>query len=134
MCRCLSGLVLCAALFAAACAPMISPREAPTRLKNTIADSIFAFAADERCAELRVNETAIEVAVEDVLVEMINAGYSGAQFDAMLVGLDTDDDWFIPYAISFERKHDIELDDEAAFCRALQAERSARSSLGLMLQ
>ena len=127
------GVGVLSALVMSGCAPMISPNDTPIALRNVFADSVFAFEAEATCSGFSVNEEAVDERFEDVLVEMIEAGYSSAQFEAMLVGLDVETDWFFPYLIAFERKHDIDAENDAQFCNVMARERRERSSIGRLL-
>lgn len=121
-------------IFIAACSPMIQPQDTPRVLRDAVADGYFAFDAGEICDGLATNEAAYEDRLEDILVQMIEAGYSSDQFVAMLDGLDFYDDWAFPYLVAFERKHEIDVDDDAAYCRALTAEKESESSIGKLLE
>ncbi|WP_108815856.1 hypothetical protein [Loktanella sp. Alg231-35] len=127
------GPAILALVVAAGCAPAIAPRDTPATLKDLSANTALAFEADFICEDLTVDEEMVERQTEDALVEMINAGYSMAQIDAMFVGLERDFGWLIPYSVGFERKHNIDIDDDAEFCRAMSVEQSSNSALGLML-
>ncbi|MDX8349545.1 hypothetical protein SLH49_16295 [Cognatiyoonia sp. IB215446] len=129
----IAGIGVLSALVISACAPMISPNDTPIALRNVSADAIFAFDAEATCSGFSANEEAVEERFEDVLAEMIEVGYSSAQFDAMLVGLEVETDWFIPYLIALERKHDIDASDDAQFCNVMAQERRERSSIGRLL-
>jgi len=127
------GFGLLSAMTIAGCAPMIAPNDTPIALRNTFADAVFAFEAEATCSGFSANEEAMDERFEDVLVEMIEVGYSTAQFDAMMNGLDAEADWFFPYLIAFERKHDIDASDDAQFCNVMARERRERSSIGRLL-
>ena len=129
----IAGIALLSALMITACAPRIAPFDTPIALRNAFSDAIFAFDAEATCSGFSANEDAIDERFEDVLAEMIEVGYSSAQFEAMMRGLDTEDDWFIPYLVAFERKHDIDASDDAQFCNVMARERRERSSIGRLL-
>ena len=121
------------ALFVAGCAPTLPPSQAPVALRDAYAESIFVVDAAERCSGFVVDDAAMDDRFEDILAEMIDAGFSSAQFEAFMAGLFFEDDWFIPYAVRFERENDLELVNDAAFCRQMDRERRNRTSIGRML-
>lgn len=132
--RILSGLILGCALLMVACSPIIPPQETPRVLKDAVSDGYFAYDAGELCSGLEVDEEAYEDRLEDILAQMIEAGYSSDQFVAMLEGLDLYEDWAFPYLIAFERKHEIDVRDTAVYCRALASERTDRTSIGQLIK
>ena len=127
-------LAIVAAVALAACTPAVPPSQSPKALKDLAANTGFAYAADELCTGIVANEPVIERASEDVVVEMVNAGYTSVQIDSMLAGLARDEAWMFPYVVALQRKYDLDLDDDAGFCRAMDAELRANTPIGLFLR
>ena len=128
--RLLTLLIAVSALALSACAPTLPPSEAPVALRDAYADTLLALDATERCSGFTLDEETVDNRFEDILAEMIEAGFSSDQYAAYMEGMFWEDDWFIPYAIRFERRGDIDIMNDAEFCGQMDRERRARTSIG----